>query len=57
MSVAHLLVDPVTSPSGEQETTTEVMAIKTAKRHMKPPVFHPGLMLHQRFGSDQPQSQ
>jgi hypothetical protein len=34
MSVAHLFVDPVTSASGEQETTTKVMPIKTAKRHM-----------------------
>jgi hypothetical protein len=35
MSVAHLFVDPVTSASGEQETITKVMPIKTAKRHMK----------------------
>jgi hypothetical protein len=42
MSVAHLFVDPVTSASGEQETTTEAIAIKTAKRHMKhPPGFSP----------------
>ena len=35
MSVAHLFVDPVTSASGEQETTTKVMPIKTAKRQIK----------------------
>jgi hypothetical protein len=27
---------------GEQETTTETAAIRTAKRHMRPPVLFPG---------------
>src|ERR1700748_2020239 len=35
--VAHLLVVPVTSPSGEQEAIRTVRTIRPATRTMKPP--------------------